>query len=415
MIIMFFCSAYVLNASPDDIQQAFLVKGRVVDTLNEGIPGANIMIKGTTTGTITDFDGNYAIEVPGKQSVLVFSFIGYTTKEVPVKNQKEINVTLEDDSQALEEVVVVAYGTKSKATVTGALSSMETKDILKSPAANVTNVLAGSMPGVSSIQTSGQPGKDAAAIYVRGCGSLNSSQSSPLILVDGVEREFSQIDPNEIESISVLKDASSTAVFGVRGANGVILVTTRRGKEGKAQIAVSTSLGLQQPISLVEQTGSYEYARFWNIKKQMDGITDRKMYFTPEQIEAYRTGSDPIMYPSMDWKEYLFNNLSIQSKNNVNISGGSDRVKYFVSIGYLYQNGMLKQLPGQQYDSNYRYDRYNYRANIDAKLTNTTNMKLGIGGYLGKSREPRHVVSGTGEDQNPWVITQIVSVSAVLH
>lgn len=407
MIIMFFCSAYVLNASPDDIQQAFLVKGRVVDTLNEGIPGANIMIRGTTTGTITDFDGNYAIEVPGKQSVLVFSFIGYTTKEVPVKNQKEINVTLEDDSQALEEVVVVAYGTKSKATVTGALSSMETKDILKSPAANVTNVLAGSMPGVSSIQTSGQPGKDAAAIYVRGCGSLNSSQSSPLILVDGVEREFSQIDPNEIESISVLKDASSTAVFGVRGANGVILVTTRRGKEGKAQIAVSTSLGLQQPISLVEQTGSYEYARFWNIKKQMDGITDRKMYFTPEQIEAYRTGSDPIMYPSMDWKEYLFNNLSIQSKNNVNISGGSDRVKYFVSIGYLYQNGMLKQLPGQQYDSNYRYDRYNYRANIDAKLTNTTNMKLGIGGYLGKSREPRHVVSGTGEDQNPWVITQI--------
>lgn len=281
--------------------------------------------------------------------------------------------------------------------------------MIKSPATSITNILAGALPGVSSVQTTGQPGKDAAAIYVRGVGSLNDSQSKPLILVDGVERAFSQIDPNEVETISVLKDASSTAVFGVRGANGVILITTRRGKSGKTQISASTKLGLQQPISLVEQTGSYEFARFWNMKQEMDHVTNPKLYFTPEQIEAYRTGSDPIMYPNMDWKKYIFHNLYLQSQNNVNISGGNDNVQYFVSVGYTYQNGLLKELPGQLYDNNYRYNRYNYRANIDANLTKTTTMKLGVGGVLGKIQEPRDVQSGTGNDPNAWVIAQIWS------
>ena len=206
-----------------------------------------------------------------------------------------------------------------------------------------------------------------------------------------------------------MKDASSTAVFGVRGANGVVLITTRRGKAGKTQISASTKLGLQQPISLVEQTGSYEFARFWNMKQEMDHVTNPKLYFTPEQVEAYRTGSDPIMYPSMDWKKYIFNNIYLQSQNNLNISGGSDNVRYFISVGYTYQNGLLKELPGQMYDNNYRYNRYNYRANIDANLTKTTSMKLGVGGVLGKIQEPRSVVAGTGEDQNPWVIAQIWS------
>ena len=409
LLIMFLCSLSTMQASPYEVLQEITVTGRVIDETREGVPGTNVSVKGTTIGTITDFNGNYSIKVPNKKSVLVVSFIGYTSQEIVVGNNKVINVNLKDDSQALEEVVVVAYGTKSKATITGAMATMETDELIKSPAASVTNVLAGSMTGVSSVQTSGQPGKDAAEIYVRGSGSLNNSLSKPLILVDGVERDFSQIDPNEIESVSVLKDASSTAVFGVRGANGVVLVTTRRGSEGKPRISASTSLDLQQPISLIKQTGSYEFARFWNIKMAQDGISDPKQLFTPEQIEAYRTGSDPIMYPNMDWGDYIFNDIHLQSKNNINISGGTDRVKYFVSIGYLYQNGLLKKLPGQTYDNNYRYDRYNYRANIDAKITKTTSMKLGIGGNLGKTREPLNVVSGTGQDQNPWIIAQIWS------
>lgn len=397
----------IMHALPPE---GIIIKGIVIDeTLKEPVPGANITVKGTTIGTITSYDGTFSINVPSKKSILMVSFMGYITQEVPVGDRKTIKVSLKEDAQTVEEVVVIAYGNQNKGLVTSAISSISNKELIKSPVASVTNLLAGAMPGVSSVQTSGQPGKDAAAIYVRGSGSLNNSLSKPLILVDGVERDFAQIDPNEIESISVLKDASSTAVFGVRGANGVVIVSTRRGKNSKPQIAVSTSLGLQQPISLVEQTGSYDFARFWNTKQQMDGITDRKQYFTPEQVEAYRTGSDPIMYPSMDWKKYIFNDVYLQSKNNINISGGSENVQYFISVGYLYQNGLLKDLPGQTYNNNYRYDRYNYRANIDANLTKTTTMKLGISGNLGKTQEPRTVVSDSGEDQNAWVIAQIWS------
>ena len=388
------------------IAQKLTVKGVVTDEYSEPIPGVNVMIKGTVTGTFTDVDGNYFLDA-SPDAVLEFSSLGFLTKQVNVNGQTVLNVVLDSDTESLEETVVVAYGTASKTTITGALSSVNTDELLKSPATSVTNMLAGSMPGVASVQSSGQPGKDAATIYIRGCGSLNNSLAAPLVMVDGVEREFSQIDPNEIESISVLKDASSTAVFGVRGANGVILVTTRRGASGKPQISVSSSVGLQQPISLVEQTGSYEYARFWNIKKQLDGVTDPKQYFTKEAVEAYRTGSDPIMYPSMNWSDYVFNDVFLQNKNNINISGGNETVKYFVSLGYLWQNGMLKQLPGQKYDNNYSYDRYNYRANLDIALTPTTTMKLGIGGNVGVTQEPRNIVSDTSSDQNPWNIVQI--------
>lgn len=398
--LLFLSTGYALP--PEGIT----IKGRVMDEiLKEPIPGANVKVKGTTLGTITDFNGNFSLVVPNKSSVLVVSFIGYVTQEIAVGNQKTININLKEDAQSLDEVVVIAYGSQDKGLVTSAISSIDNKELIKSPVASVSNTLAGALPGISTVQTTGQPGNDAADIYVRGVGGLDNSMSKPLIMVDGVEREFSQIDPNEIESISILKDASSTAVFGVRGANGVVLVTTRRGKQGKAQVSVSTSLGLQQPISLVEQTGSYEYARFWNTKKSLDGVTVEKEYFTPEQIEAYRTGSDPIMYPSMNWMDYIFHNVFLQSKNNVNISGGSENVKYFISVGYLYQNGIMKDLPGQNYSNNYRYDRYNYRANIDAKLTKTTSMKLNIGGNLGKTQEPLTIEGVT----NPWVVTQIWS------
>lgn len=386
--------------------QTLTVRGTVTDIHAVPIPGVNVMVKGTVTGTFTDVDGNYTIDADAK-AVLEFSSLGFLTRQVHVNGQNVINVSLEGDTESLEETVVVAYGTASKATITGALSSVNTEDLLKSPATSVTNMLAGSMPGVSSVQSSGQPGKDAATIYIRGCGSLNNSLAAPLVMVDGVERDFSQIDPNEIESISVLKDASSTAVFGVRGANGVILVTTRRGSAGKPQISVSSSVGLQQPISLVQQTGSYEYARFWNIKKKLDNVTDSKQYFSREAVEAYRTGSDPILYPSIDWSDYIFNDVFLQNQNNINISGGNETVKYFVSLGYLWQNGMLKSLPGQTYDNNYSYNRYNYRANLDVRLTPTTSMKLGIGGNVGVTQEPRNVVSDTNQDQNPWNIVQI--------
>lgn len=406
-LIMFLFTNPVLQASPDEIMQDIKITGKVIDASKEGIPGANVAIKGTNLGTITDVDGNFTITVPNKKAILVISFIGYATQEVTVDNNQKITVILEDDSQALEEVVVVAYGTKTKATITGATSTMNNKDLTKAPpVASVTNVLAGAMPGVSAVQTTGKPGQDAADIYIRGCGSLNNSLAKPLVMVDGVERDFSQLDPNEIESISILKDASSTAVFGVRGANGVVLVTTRRGTTGKPVINVNSTIGVQQPISLVHQTTSEQFARFWNTKMEADGITDPKRYWTDEQIELFRTGADPMLYPNMDWSDYCFNDVFLQSKNNVNISGGTDRLKYFVSLGYLWQNGVMKQFDSLPYDSNYKYNRYNYRANLDVALTSTTSMKLNIGGVAGQVQEPNAIEN----IPHAWTCTQIWSL-----
>jgi TonB-linked SusC/RagA family outer membrane protein len=381
-------------------QQDISVTGKVIDERGEPLPGVSIRLQGTTHGTVTDANGRYTLKFQDENAVLVFSYIGFEDQTVKVGSSREFDVIMKETSAQLEEVVVIAYGTAKKATVTGALSTVNNEQITRVPTTSITNTLAGILPGAATVQTTGQPGRDAAAIYVRGSGSLSNSLSSPLILVDGVERSFSQLDPSEIESISLLKDASSTAVFGVRGANGVILVTTRRGNTGRPSISATSTFGLQQPISLIEAASSYDYARFWNIRQEMDGRTN---IFTPEQMEAYRTGSDPMMYPNISWKDYMFDDTFIQSKNNINISGGSEDIKYFVSLGYLYQDGLLKQFSSLPYDNNYRYNRYNYRSNIDASLTKTTNMKLNIGGYVRDVQEPRSV-----EDVSwGWTVAQV--------
>lgn len=383
-------------------QSGFRITGKVVDNTGIELIGVSVVVKGTSQGTVTAADGTYSLVVPNEKATLSFSFVGFQTKDMLVSKHRVINVMLEESSLLLEDVVVIAYGTQSKATLTGSLVTADTKKLVRAPVASITNVLAGSLPGVSTVQTSGQPGADAAAINIRGVGSLTGS--SPLVLVDGVERDFSQIDPNEIENLSVLKDASATAVFGVRGANGVILITTKRGMVGKPTISFSSLTGLQQPMSYVKQTGSYEFARFWNIKQAQDGEIDKAKYFTREDIEAFRTGSDPILHPSSDWRKIVFNKFFLQTKNNINISGGTENLRYFVSFGYLYQNGILKSLDNMPYDNNYKYNRYNYRANLDFKLSKTTTMKLGVGGNLGETQEPNY------NTDNPWIYATIWAV-----
>lgn len=382
------------------------VHGVVQDISGEPLPGAAIQVKGTSRGVSSDMNGKFSIRCKSTD-FLVISFLGMKEREIKVGNQTNFLVKLEEEGDVLDEVVVVAYGAKTKATITGATSSLNNKDLIKAPpVASVTNILAGAMPGVAAVQSTGQPGQDAAELYIRGCGSLNNSLARPLVLVDGVERDFSQLDPNEIESISILKDASSTAVFGVRGANGVVLVTTRRGTNGKPVINISSTMGVQQPISLVHQATSEQFARFWNIKMEADGVTDPKRYWTDEQIELFRTGADPMLYPSIDWSEYCFNDFFLQSKNNVNISGGTERLKYFVSLGYLWQNGLMKQFDSLPYDNNYKYNRYNYRANLDVALTSTTNMKLNIGGVAGQIQEP-NVIENIA---HAWTCAQVWSL-----
>lgn len=383
-------------------QGGLTVSGTVYDDTGETITGVNVFVKDTRIGVVTDIDGRFELEVPSEESVLVVSFIGFKSQEIQVGKRQLFEIHMSPDRQTLDDVVVVAYGTQKRATLTGAMVTADTEQMTDVPVATINNVLAGAVTGVTTVQTSGQPGADAARINIRGIGSLTSS--SPLTLVDGVERDFSQIDPNEIESLTVLKDASATAVFGVRGANGVILVTTKRGNKGKPVVKFSSSNGIQQPMQYVRQVGSYEYATFWNRKMEADKITDKSKYFTREDIEAFRTGSDPMMHPSIDWMEYLFNDVFFQSKNNISVSGGTDDVSYFVSLGYMYQNGALKDTGLLPYDNNFRMNRYNYRANLDFKLTKTTFMKFGIGGVTVDTQEPN------SDYYNPFMMATVWSI-----
>lgn len=369
------------------------IQGEVKDKTGEPLIGVNIIVEGATTGTITDFDGKFILEVPALGALLKVSYVGYKPKEIVIRKNEFNSIVLEENSQSLDEVTVVAYGVQKKATLTGSISQIGSDELLKSPSASVTNALSGAITGVSSVQSSGQPGKDDAKIFIRGVGSLTEGASSPLVLVDGVERSFSQLDPNEIENISVLKDASATAVFGVRGANGVILVTTKRGKEGQTRIGVSSSFGVQVPIKLIDFVDSYTWAMGGNEIYANDGKPESAYIFKPWVLDALKHNKYPEVLPNTDWREYCFKDASFQTQHNITISGGSKSVKYFTSIGYLYQDGMFKNL-GTDYNSNFNYNRYNYRTNFDIDVTKTTSMKLNIGGRLEKRNEPNASTDG---------------------
>ena len=375
---------------PEVVQQnSTRITGVVKDAYGEPVIGANVKVVGTTQGTITDFEGKFSINVSGASAKIKISFIGYKDKEVTAKKGVSLNIVLEEDAQTLGEVQVVAYGVQKKVSITGAISSMKGDDLLKTPAGSLSNVLSGQITGISSVQYSGEPGADAADIYVRGVATWNNAK--PLIQVDGVERDFSQIDPNEIESVTVLKDASATAVFGVRGANGVILITTKRGAEGKAKVSFSTSAGVNVRTKDLEFANSYQYASYYNMMKVNDGGVAT---FSDEQLETFRNHSNPLMYPDINWIDYCMNKAAFQSQHNVNISGGTSNMKYFVSAGLFTQGGMFKQFNATD-DFNFDYKRYNYRANLDFDATKTTLISVNIGGRIETKRTPE-----SGEDQN---------------
>lgn len=371
--------------------QTATVSGVVKDDTGEPVIGAGVLVKGTTLGTITDIDGHFSFRADDLNGVLVVSFVGMETQEIPMKGKGTFDIVLKSSNTLLEEVQVVAYGAQKKVTLTGSISSVNTDELLKVPTASIGNMLSGVLSGVSSIQSSGQPGGDDPDVFIRGISTLNTMNAKPLYLVDGVERSFFQIDPNEVENITILKDASSTAVFGVRGANGVIIVTTKRGKEGKAKINASFSYGIQTPTRMPEFVNSYDYATFLNEAYTNDGKDPK---FTPEAVEAFRTHSNLIIYPDTDWMELLFKSSAPQTQGNVNISGGTERVRYFISMGMLDQKGFFKN-HDTRYDANFNFNRYNYRANLDIDFTKTTLVAINMGGRVEKRNFPR-----SGDDIN---------------
>lgn len=374
--------------------QNLRVQGRVLDESGEGVIGAGVVIQGTTQGTVTDVDGNYELSVP-HGAMLEFSCVGYATQVFQVTGT-HLDVTMAPDTRLIDESVVVAYGQQTKVTITGAVTAVGGEALMKSPVANVANSLQGNLPGVTAVQPSGMPGADEPVIRIRGVGSLNSAD--PLVLVDGVERPFSQLDPNEIESISVLKDASATAVFGVRGANGVILVTTKRGEVGKASVTATASAAMQTIAQFIDFTDSYTYGQMWNYTAITDAlpadqwpgtvnITDYTPYasngirFSQEVMEHFRTGDMPTTFPNTDWIDYIMKDAAWQEQANVNVSGGTEKVRYFVSAGFLNQNSLLKTFSTNKNET-FDFRRLNYRANLDIDITKYSQLSLTLGGRM---------------------------------
>jgi TonB-linked SusC/RagA family outer membrane protein len=356
------------------------VVGLVVDESGMPVPGVTVLVKGTTVGTTTDFDGRFSLNVTTPKAVIVFSYIGYVSVEKPA-SESPFNIVLKEDVQSINEVVVVGYGKQKKATVTGAISTLKGEELTEVPTSNLSTAVTGKLPGVVTIQTSGRPGSDAANIYIRGLSTW--VDSSPLIIVDGIERtSFSQIDPNEVESISVLKDASSTAVYGVRGANGVIIITTKRGKESQQNISFTAELGGQTPVNIPNFLDSYEHLKLLKIAMINDGKDpSTEPLLSDESLEGFRLNQDPYRYPNIKWYKQVVKPMALMQKYNMNVSGGTKRVKYFVSMGYLNQSGMFKYTDmHDRYNPDTYYKRFNFRSNLDFTINKYQTLSVNVSG-----------------------------------
>ena len=345
------------------------VKGIVTDHKGEPIACVNVVEKGTRNGTITDMDGNFLLEVPNN-AILEITYIGYRPQEIAIKGQTRVDIKLAEDTQKLDEVGVVGYGTQKKATLTGAVASLKGEELAKVSQPNMKANLIGKIPGVRYQESTGEPGVDSSDRFnIRGFGE-------PLVIVDGVERPFTQIDPNEIASMNVLKDASA-AVYGFKGVNGVIIIETKKGGMSRPKINYSYSIGLQSPVKNLEMMNAYEYAYYRNQALMNAGQSKR---FTDEEVEKYRTGSDPINYPSTDWYAETVRKVAPKQQHNLNINGGSEKIRYFFSLGYLDQESILK--------STQEFKRYNFRSNITAEITSKLNAEVVLGGHIDDYKYP---------------------------
>lgn len=382
-----------------NLSAATVVKGTVVDEEGEPLIGVSVIASDSKTGVATDFDGNFQLNVK-LPTTLTFTYVGYLPEKVKVdKNSGPITVKMKTNAQALEEVVVVAYGTQKKETMTGAVAAISAETISQNASANLTTALAGRLPGLTTLQTSGMPGVDDVTIYLRGASTTNGQ--SPLILIDGVPREdISSLDPNEVQTVSILKDASATAVFGVRGANGVILVTTRRGETGKAQVSVAANYSLQQFAHRPTRIHSWEFAELRNEAFRNDGYQEDQLPYTPYMIEMYKNGTDRVFYPDRDVYSEYFKKWAPQKRINVNVNGGNDKVRYFLNIGYLGQSGQLKTEDKDKlgYDPGFHSNRFNFRSNLDFNVTKNFKLSLNVASYLGKINSPATggIFSGRG-------------------
>lgn len=333
--------------------------------------GASVVVKGTTNGTITGIDGDFALTNVAKGSTIQISYIGFVTQEVKFNGQA-LNIVLKEDTEVLDEVVVVGYGVQKKANLTGSVASINAEALESRAVASVSAALAGTMPGVTSIQTSGAPGAQTGSITIRGKNSINAA--SPLVIVDGVPGSMNNIDPQDIESLSVLKDAASSAIYGVQAANGVIVITTKKGKKGsKAQINYSGTVSWSSPTATLNFLGSADYAILYN-EATLNENPNAAVPYSEEDIRLFRDGSDPIGHPDTDWYSEVMKKSAMETQHSLSISGGSDNTTYMASLAYLFQDGLSQEK---------NYERYNGRVNIDSKIAKWVSVGINASAYRG--------------------------------
>lgn len=376
-------------------QQSITVTGKVVDADNNPMPGVNVWVKGTTRGVVTDIDGNYSMTVNSGATVLVFSFIGYISREVTVGDTRQINITLEEDFKMMEEVIVIGYGTQKKASTVGAIVQTGSEELQRTGGVvNLGAALTGQLPGVTVVSPLSEPGNDDPEIYIRGKGTWNNAQ--PLILVDGIERRMNEVDVSEVESVSVLKDASATAVFGVKGAEGVILVTTKRGKAGKPVVSVDANMSTKTISRVAKKLNSYDQFRFRNevVEYQLNRSSDQRWdSYLPERMLQYYKQPQPnglqYLFPDVDWADELIKPFPISYRTSINVSGGTEFAKYFGSVTYTFDDDLIKTNAdpmNRGYKAQNSYERLNFRTNLDLNMTKTTLFSINLAGWVGAKR-----------------------------
>lgn len=366
-----------------------VVTGRVINEKGEPLSGVTVAVKNTLISTSTDKDGRYALKLTDDTGILVFTNIGFATQEIAVRNARVINVTLRQEARNLDDVVVVAYGQQKKVTMIGAVSTVNA-DELKQPVANLTDLVAGRIAGVVGVQRSGQPGYDNAEIYIRGISTFTNS--SPLVLVDGVERDFANVDPEDIANFSVLKDASATAVYGVRGANGVIIIQTKKGKVGKPRITAQYDQGLTQFTKIPKFADGVTYMEMANEANASSNPNDPLPKYSQDRIAKTASHSDPDLYPDVNWFDVLFKKYGQNRRARVNASGGSETAQYYLSIGYYDEKGLYKTDQLANYNSSIKFTRYNFTSNLTLNVTKSTKVDFGASGWISNGNYPGNSV-----------------------
>lgn len=415
LLLIISCLLVVFNISASG-QALRVVSGQVLDEDRLPLPGVAIVVVDsgkTLSGAVTDIDGLFSVKAPDS-AILSVSCIGFVTKEVGVRGIENLIITLNADTEKLDEVVVVGYGVQKKETLTGSVSLIKNDALVESPVSNLSNAIVGRVPGISAMQSSGEPGDNSSTLRIRGIGTLNSEGQDPLVVIDGVQSTIdvmNTLDPNEVQGITVLKDASATAVYGVQGANGVVIVTTKRGEMGKAKVNFSYRFGLTQLATKLKMLDSYNYAVLRNEAIDNDGDISKEQYrfsemqlwkflagrdYTPNEVAAIPGLTDAereslinapaLYYRSDDWYDRQFGGVAPQHQFNVNVSGGKDKIRYFTSLGWTSQDGLFKNGVYANVDNNSHYNRYNFRSNIDVEFTKYTKLTVNLNGSIENNR-----------------------------